>query len=153
MAESEHWVSMESTAVAEEVSRVRELFDEIGLGIEVRPDFYRKGVGDLPWIIMIGVPAIRFLTAFAGSFGKSLGKGIGEAFSTWINRLHEVRNGDRGSVILRDEERHVEIILPPELPADAHDQLIKVLEHWPQGVPGEANQLNYRSETGWVRPW
>lgn len=149
-------ILMDDTASAEEVAAVEQVAGTSGLHWDVRPDYGRKSAGDLPWIVMLGVPLGTMLTAFAKSYGETLGKhaadGTAKAAADlrrWLVSLYEARRGD-GQVLLDDPETHTQVLLDRDLPQEAIEALWDVD---PARDGGEAGHLSWDPAKRWHAPW
>lgn len=140
-------VSLDSSALAEDVAAVKEAFNDAGLMATVRPSFERKGIGDFPWIVMVSAPLTAFLTAFAAAAGKESYEGLKKLVRTiWAKRTKT--SGPSGSFTIVDSKSGVWVLLDPDIPDDAYSALTKLDFDSLQG-PGV---LKYdKDEKRWVQ--
>jgi len=118
-------VFLDSSAPAEDVAAVREAFNEAGLMATVRPSYKRKGIGDFPWVVMISVPLMAFLTGFANAAGKDAYDKLKKPVcAIWAKRTKN--SGTSGSFTIVDTKSGVSVLLDPDIPGDAYDALAKL---------------------------
>jgi len=118
-------VLLDSSAPAEDVSAVREAFNNAGLLVTVRPSYERKSIGDFPWIVMVSAPLTAFLTAFAAAAGKDAYEGLKKlVHSIWAKRT--TTSGTSGSFIIIDSKSGIWVFLDPDIPDDAYSALTKL---------------------------
>lgn len=125
MGHEEFEVLLDSSASADEVTAVREVFNDAGLMVTVRPSYKRKGVGDFPWIVIISAPLTAFLTAFAAAAGKGFYKELKKLVHS-IRSKRTKTSGTRGDFIIIDSESGIWILLNPDIPEDAYRALAEL---------------------------
>lgn len=133
---------MDATATARETAAVQRLIDELDLNIHVRSDHEDRGaIETLFWTLTITIPATTFLTAFARRVGEHAADASAEAAASaasslrrWIDRLFKARRGDKGSLVLTDIDRGLDILMPSDLSREAYLQLTQLLEAMPDSA-------------------
>jgi hypothetical protein len=129
-AEPEAFVLMESTAPWEEVEAVRKVLREAGLDLPVHASLERRGLGDLPWYLLLVAPLARFGWTFVGAVGQRLGERTGDAIAdslpTLIRQLWQSRTGREGRMELEDTLTKARIMLTDDLPDEAYQALRRV---------------------------
>ena len=140
-------VLLDSSATPEEVGVVKQAFTDVGLTAKVRPSYERRGIGDLPWIVMVSVPLTAFLTAFAAEAGKDVYKKLKRLVRTiWDKRTKT--SGPSGSFIIRDVKSGIWVLLDPDIPDDAYSALSELDLESLQG----SGVLRYdKNQKGWVQ--
>jgi hypothetical protein len=158
---------MDNAATETETAAVQDLFDEIGFDARVTATYTGKSSGQpIYWVLYVvgsGVAA-SFMTALGSAvknFGDAFGKAAGEELGKYaaerakerLERLRGIRRGE-GAVIVRDPSLKIEIVITGEEPAQALEQLKELLEtnKLPE-LPGQAAEVRYRDDQGWVRPF
>jgi hypothetical protein len=116
-------VHVEDTASRDQVRAVAEAFARAGFEVEVEPDYGRRALGDLPWVVYVplAVPISAFFTAFASEAGKDAYAVV----KSWVHDVWEARAGagnGEGSVHLADPDAS-NLILSNSLPDEALDAL------------------------------
>jgi len=149
-------ILMDATATPEEIEAVERIAPESGLAWDVRAAYERKSAGDLPWIVMLGVPLATMLAAFSKSYGETLGKhaadGTAKAAADlrrWLVGLYDARHGD-GQVLLDDPDTHTRVLLDRDLPQEAIEALWEVD---PVRDGGEAGQVSWDPAKRWHPPF
>lgn len=129
-AEPEALVLMESTAPSGDVEAVRKVLRQAGLDLPVFASLERRGLGDLPWYLLVVAPLAKFGWTFAGAVAQRLGERTGDAIadslSTLVRQLWRSRTGREGRMELEDSPTKVRITLTYDLPDEAYQALRRV---------------------------
>jgi hypothetical protein len=124
-----------------------EAFRTIGVTALARVVPPRRGVGDLPWLVLAALP----LQAFLGGLGSEAAKGTYEG----LKRLVAVVVGGRPEparpdqvLVLEDPTSQLRIVLEADLPTDAYRQLVELdLSAYLQGpLHYDRQRSKWRSE-------
>ncbi|ARX87202.1 hypothetical protein SMD44_06683 [Streptomyces alboflavus] len=98
-----------------------------GLGVRtarVRRTVDHRGVGDLPWLVLVSLP----LQAFLGGLGAEAVRDAYASFKGVVRRAAgRGAAGDDGvprPLVLQDDRSGLSVVLEPDLPAEAHEQLL-----------------------------
>ncbi|MFD9886011.1 hypothetical protein ACFWZT_31655 [Streptomyces alboflavus] len=95
-----------------------------GLGVRtarVRRTVDHRGVGDLPWLVLVSLP----LQAFLGGLGAEAVRDAYASFKGVVRRA--AGRGDGGAprpLVLQDDRSGLSVVLEPDLPAEAYEQLL-----------------------------
>ncbi len=137
-------VAIESEAPPGEIEALSELLSGFGVDAEVSASYHRRGVGDLPWVVLITVPGAVFLKLLATDAYNGA-----KSFIQRLYRERRARSGRSGSVLLRDLDSGLMVLLEPDLPPEAYEQLGKLdLTRFVHGP------LRYNLDLGaWRSPW
>lgn len=103
---------------------------ETGLDLPVHASLERRGLGDLPWYLLLTAPLAKFGWTFAGAVGQRLGERTGDAIAdslpTLVRQLWRSRTGREGRMELEDSQTKVRIMLADDLPDEAYQTLRRV---------------------------
>jgi len=127
-------VILESECSAADLTAVAEVFKAAGISAEVRAAYVRESAGDLPWIILVGLPLWAggvFLGAALQGAGDEAGRAGWRALMRLVRDLYEARKASRapeGTVSLGISDPLLEIPLPPDLPDVAYRHLCEIEE-------------------------
>ncbi|WP_405662407.1 hypothetical protein [Streptomyces sp. RK9] len=98
-----------------------------GLGVRtarVRRAVDHRGVGDLPWLALVSLP----LQAFLGGLGAEAVRDAYASFKDVVRRAAgRGAAGDGGAprpLVLQDDRSGLSVVLEPDLPAEAYEQLL-----------------------------
>jgi hypothetical protein len=122
-------VSLEAEASAADREAVVRVFESADIQADVRADYIRRSADLLPWLIVIGVVAARFLWTALGGAGDEAGRDAWRGLKSLVTGLYEARRSSespQGGVSIRDSETSVEIQLPPGLPDQAYIRIIQI---------------------------
>ncbi|QEU91087.1 hypothetical protein [Streptomyces kanamyceticus] len=95
----------------------------------VRRTLDHRGAADIPWIVLVSLP----LQAFLSGLGAEAVKDAYEAFKGVVRkaaRPAEPAPGALGAarparpLVLRDQATGLDVVLEPDLPAEAYDRLV-----------------------------
>ena len=119
-------ILLDMEASPKEVDAVTRVAQEEGIRGSVRAAFFRKSLGDLPWVIYLLVPALVFSSAFLKGAGQEAGRDAYQALRKFISQLYDARRDRNGSVVVRDSETFTHIVLQDDLPEEAYKQLAQI---------------------------
>ena len=108
------------------VANVERIAREEGLSATVEAGINRKGIGDLPWIMLFYTPPAAFLSAFMAKLGHDAAEDAYKAMSRLISRLYESGRPGRGSISVQAPGELDSIFFPENLPEDALRQLWEI---------------------------
>jgi hypothetical protein len=101
-------------------------FARAGLKVEVSPEYNRRAVGDLPWVV--NVVLLVPIGAFFAKFGSEAGKDAYAAVKDWIRDVWEARRDagtGTGSIDVSDPDAS-HLILSSSYPPEALDALCDI---------------------------
>jgi hypothetical protein len=122
-------VSLEAEASADDRAAVVAVFDSAEIRADVKADYIRRSIGLLPWLIVIGVVAARFLWAAVGGAGDEAGRDAWKGLKWLVAALYEARRSSQspqGGVSISDQETGIEIQFPPDLPDLAYIRIVQI---------------------------
>lgn len=151
-------IEVEGPASAEELEALRAVLIEFGIDAGVEPTRgYKAAAEVVTLVVVIGVPALRSLSAAAEAVGKEIGKAAGEAVAPLIKRFCEHLIGARSrperttpAVEVEAEEIHQSLAIEAGLPLEAYQQLVE------GDVPDapHSGMVRYdRTERRWRAAW
>jgi hypothetical protein len=97
-------VSLEAEASAADREAVVRVFESADIQADVRADYIRRSADLLPWLIVIGVVAARFLWAALGGAGDEAGRDTWRGLKSLVTGLYEARRSSespQGGVSIR----------------------------------------------------
>lgn len=100
-------VSLEAEASPADQAAVAGVFESADIQADVRADYIRRSADLLPWLIVIGVVAARFLWAAVGGAGDEAGRDAWKGLKWLVNALYEARRpsqSPQGGVSISDQE-------------------------------------------------
>jgi hypothetical protein len=122
-------VSLEAEASAADRAAVARVFESADIQADVRADYIRRSADLLPWLIVIGVVAVRFLWAAVGGAGDEAGRDAWKGLKWLVTTLYDARRSSQspqGGVSISDQEAGVEIQFPPDLPDLAYIRITQM---------------------------
>ena len=119
-------ILLDMEALPQEVVAVKEIAEEEGIRGSVRAAFFRKSLGDLPWVIYLLVPVLVFCSAFLKGAGQEAGRDAYQGLRKFISRLYSARRDRNGSVVVRDSDTFTHIVFQDDLPEEACRQLAQI---------------------------
>lgn len=118
-------VVIDAGASADEIREVEAAFRSAGVGATVRAAYQRKGVADFSWIVLATLPLTAFFTALASEAGRDAYR----ALRQFVRNVFSARQHSpqpQGSLLARDTETCIEILLEPDLPDKAYRELLQL---------------------------
>jgi hypothetical protein len=97
-------VLVEEGASPSDVAALADALDECGIPAAVRPGIARRSVGDMPWIVLITVPAGAIAAGFFGKAGSDAWDGLKRV----VGRIYAVRRSSEaqtGSIEISEGNR------------------------------------------------
>jgi hypothetical protein len=148
-------VLLDAEATEDEVAGVESVLREAGLDWPVSAAYYRRGIGDFPWVIMLAGPPSVIVGLFAKKFTEKLAERAAEdayvSLKKWVQRLASRRRDRNGTITINDPASGTVIVLDPELPDEAYRELPSID---PEKDGGESGYLSWNDEEGrWAPPW
>ena len=119
-------ILLDAEALPREIAAVEAVAQKEGIRGSVRAAFFRKSLGDLPWVIYLLAPVLVFCSAFLKGAGQEAGRDTYQALRGLVERLYHARRNRHGGVIVRDSDTFTEIVLQDDLPEEAYRQLAQM---------------------------
>ena len=143
-------VVLEGTSTAEDERAIEAIFAEFGIPTVVMVEI-RKADIQVPWLVMISAPLGAFLAVYCAAIAKRLGDDTYDAAKHLVGRLWQARAarwGRNGSVVLKDTDARVRLLLDDGLPKEAY----QALEELDREALKRGDTLRYDAVTGEWRP-
>ncbi len=113
-------VMIEDDAAPDEARSIHRLFDDAGAPAVVTASIARRSAGSLPWLVMIEVPLVTFMTGLTTAAGADGWKAL-KSLVTHVFQERRRVTGRGGSIQLDDGARTV--ILLPEVSDEGFRQV------------------------------
>jgi len=84
----------------------------------------RRGLDDLPWLILLTLPLQAFLTSIGSKLGEDAYKGFQSIVRKLLHSEQAAQPVAGRPLVLRDGKSGLRIILDHDLPADGYEQLL-----------------------------
>jgi hypothetical protein len=141
-------VTMEAEATEEQEEAVAQVFTNRGISVTVKRDYHRFSLDELPWVLIIQLPLLKFLLQLADRLAKEP-RAIVAEFTGLIGDLINLRrscNGENGHVWLQDRDAGVDTIVGSPPTVVAWENLISRIEN------GETGHFRYEESDGsWTK--
>ena len=119
-------ILLDSDASDSEVAAVMDVAREEGIESSVQANYFRKSLGELPWVIFLSVQVGVFFSAFLKAAGQEAGRDAYLGIRRLVSRLYNARRNSNGSVVLLDDNTRTHITLNADLPEEAYKQLAQI---------------------------
>lgn len=111
---------------AGEVTELRDAFATVGLAIDLREVSARRGLGDIAWLALLAVPLKPFYEQLLNDFADDAHQQLKKLAGKLLHRRRLPGAGDRQVLVLQDSATGVQVVLEPDLPDQAYQQLLRV---------------------------
>ena len=116
-------VLVAGTVSADREQRIAEAFRSLEIAARTRLVPTRRGLGDLPWLVLALVPLQAFLSGLGSGVAADAHRGLMRLVSEVLKVGSEVPEPDR-VLVLQDSATRIQVVLDADLPAEAYRQLI-----------------------------
>lgn len=116
-------ITVDRDATDAERQALRSTCEAFGLKVADEFEYFRKSLGDLPWMVILALPVMPFFTTFSTELAKDAYGGL-KAFIKSVRAARTEHSGSRGSIFLVDAETRLRIEIHDELSDDALRQLV-----------------------------
>jgi hypothetical protein len=109
----------------EQEQAITEAFSALGVAIRARIVPARRGTAELQWLLLAMLP----LQAFLSTLGSTFANEGSQTLQRLVGRVHRARHetAPRQSVlVLQDTATRLQIVLEPDLAADAYEALLSL---------------------------
>ena len=115
-------IFLDTSATDSEINAVVEAARTEGIRGSVQAVVERRGLGELPWLVVLSAPISVFVSAFFAAAGNDAYGGLRRL----VSRLFRARRNSNGCVELEDNDSGTYIILTDDLPVEAYQHLAKI---------------------------
>ena len=109
---------------AEEAAQLAQEFETVGLTADLREVSPRRSIGDIAWLVLAAVP----LKPFFDQLAKDTATDAYQRLHSLVGKICHGRQPQAAEspkvLLLQDSTTGVQIVLEPDLPAEAHQQLL-----------------------------
>lgn len=112
-----------SEVAAEHQVEIADAFRAVGVSVRTRMVPTRRGVGDLPWLVLATLPLQTFLTGL----GVIMAEDVTRRMKHLVGRILRARRTHPSAtrlLVLQDAATGLQVVLEPELPAEAYQALL-----------------------------
>jgi hypothetical protein len=116
-------VLVADTVSADREQEIAEAFRSLAIAVRTRMVPTRRGLGDLPWLVLALVPLQAFLSGLGSSLAADAHRGLTRLVSQVLKAGSEAPEPDR-VLVLQDSATRMQVVLEADLPAEAYQQLV-----------------------------
>lgn len=116
-------VLVSSDVPAEHEAEIVEALRAVGVSARVRVVPTRRGVGDLPWLVLATLPLQTFLTGLGMSMAEDATRRMRHLVGR-VLRARRARPPAERPLVLQDAATRLQVVLEPELPPEAYQALL-----------------------------
>jgi hypothetical protein len=116
-------VLVAGTVSADREQKIAEAFRSLEIAARTRLVPTRRGLGELPWLVLALVPLQAFLSGLGSGVAADAHRGLRRLVSEVIKAGSEVPEPDQ-VLVLQDSATRMQVVLDADLPTEAYRQLI-----------------------------
>ena len=116
-------VLVAGTVSADREQKIDEAFRSLEIAARTRLVPTRRGLGELPWLVLALVPLQAFLSGLGSGVAADAHRGLRRLVSEVIKAGSEVPEPDQ-VLVLQDSATRMQVVLDADLPTEAYRQLI-----------------------------
>ena len=109
---------------AEEAAQLAQEFEAVGLTADLREVSPRRSLGEIAWLVLAAVP----LKPFFDQLAKDSAADAYQRLQSLVGKIFHGREPQATEsprvLLLQDSTTGVQVVLEPDLPAEAHHQLL-----------------------------
>jgi hypothetical protein len=118
-------VLVAETVSPEQEQAVAETLRSLGIAARTRVVPTRRGIEEVPWLVLATLPLQAFLTALASRLAEDAYQRLKELVGRVLHGQAE-RTGQRQVLVLQDAATRLQIVLEAGLPSAAYQQLVEL---------------------------
>ncbi len=109
---------------AEESAQLAQEFEAVGLTVDLREVSPRRSLGEIAWLALAAVALKPFFDQLAKDSSTDAYKPLQSLVSKVFHGRHPQAAESPKVLLLQDSKTGVQVVLEPDLPAEAHEQLL-----------------------------
>ena len=130
-------ITFEAFADEREKQAVIGVAETLGLQCKGQYELHIRADVQVPaWLIILALPTYPVFHSFLQGFGSEAGKWAWHKVRDTVAQFAAARKQSPGCLELADEETHTHLILSHNLPDEAYQQLVEILEEDPEQLQG-----------------
>jgi hypothetical protein len=116
-------VLVTSDVPAEHEPAIIDAFRAVGVTARIRMAPTRRGVEDLPWLVLATLPLQAFLTGLGMVMAEDVAERM-KRLADWALKVRRAHRPAAQLLVLQDAATRLQVVLEPDLPLEAYQALL-----------------------------